>query len=115
MQTHLQTPCLHIPLPRLQHHLQNAYIPCFPDNKTYPQNKPSVIFEDDFNVSPTLRISPSCERQKDKRVKHSFFVFIQTALMRCMPSFSKSLFLASKNNDDTKTILACSFVTHLHS
>ena len=35
--------------------------------------------------------------------------------MRCMPSFSKNLFLASKNNDDTKTILACSFVTHLHS
>ena len=31
--------------------------------------------------------------------------------MRCMPSFSKNLFLASKNNDDTKTILACSFVT----
>ena len=34
--------------------------------------------------------------------------------MRCMPSFSKNLFLASKNNDDKKTILACSFVTHLH-
>ena len=34
--------------------------------------------------------------------------------MRCMPSFSKNLFLASKNNDDAKTILACSFVTHLH-
>ena len=31
-----------------------------------------------------------------------------------MPSFSKNLFLASKNNDDTKTILECSFVTHLH-
>ena len=25
--------------------------------------------------------------------------------MRCMPSFSKNLFLASKNNDDTKTIM----------
>ena len=42
--------------------------------------RPSVIFEDDFNVSPTLKISPSWERQKDERVKHSFFVFIQTDL-----------------------------------
>ena len=29
--------------------------------------RPSVIFEDDFNVSPTLKISPSWERQKDER------------------------------------------------
>ena len=50
--------------------------------------RPSVIFEDDFNVSPSLKICPSWERQKDERVKHSFFIFIQTALMRCMPSFS---------------------------
>ena len=28
--------------------------------------RPSVIFEDDFNVSPTLKISPSWERQKDE-------------------------------------------------
>jgi len=34
-------------------------MPCFPDNKTYPIIRTSVIFEDDFNVSPTLEISPS--------------------------------------------------------
>ena len=35
--------------------------------------RPSVIFEDDFNVSPTLKISPSSERQKDEWVKHSLW------------------------------------------
>jgi len=32
---------------------------CFPNNKTYPIKRPSVIFEDDFNISPTLKISTS--------------------------------------------------------
>ena len=34
-------------------------IPCFPDNKTCPIIRPSIIFKDDSNISLTLKISPS--------------------------------------------------------
>ena len=35
----------------------DCLIPCFPDNKTPRKIGPGVTFEDDFNVSPTLKVS----------------------------------------------------------
>ena len=71
-------------------------------------------FKNDFNISPTLKISPSGERQKDERNKPSSLywptVLIQTALMRCMLSFSKYIFY---QDNDTKAIVY-SFATQLH-
>ena len=69
----------------------HSFIPCFPDNKTYPKIRPSVNFKNDFNISPTLKISPSGERQKDERNKPSSLywptVLIQTAVyaILCYP------------------------------
>ena len=37
------------------------HVPCFLNDKTHPILGPGVIFEDDFNVSPTLKINPSWE------------------------------------------------------
>ena len=43
-------------------HRQNNYLFCYrvsPIIRPTRKIRPSVIFEDDFNVSPTLKISPS--------------------------------------------------------
>jgi len=38
-------------------------IPCLPNNKTYLIIGPSLVFENNFNISPTLKIHPSFKRK----------------------------------------------------
>ena len=81
--------------------------------------RPSVIFEDDFNISPTLKISPSWERQKDERYylwqvmasgkkiymvmacmyKYTYILIYQYMLMasKCRSFFVISVYLKSRN------------------
>ena len=49
---------------------------CFPDNKTYPIIRPSVIFPDEFNISPALKISPNptLSYYRGNTVVFSYFV-----------------------------------------
>ena len=68
------------------------YIPCSSKLKSTSKIKPSMIIQDNINIGTPHKISYS---RKQARHKKLFFIIIQTALLQCILSFSKYLFMES--------------------